>query len=175
MKTLFVFNSSSESVALRRRRLKEKLIEYKGGECEICGYKKCYRALEFHHIDPSQKEFKKSSTNKAFETLKKEVDKCILVCSNCHMEIHEQIEVENRRKYDSIKDYNIKRYFSKNDKTQKRCKQRELDIDSIIEDIMNGLSQKEIADKYNVSVATIKRFISSHGVNMKKIQCNLST
>ena len=70
------------------RKTKEKLIEYKGGKCQICGYNKCTSALEFHHLDPSQKGFTISGGTKSFENLKPEVDKCILVCANCHREIH---------------------------------------------------------------------------------------
>ena len=71
------------------KRVKEKLIEYKGGKCQICGYNKCNRALEFHHLDPTQKDFTISGGTKSFEKIKSEVDKCIMVCANCHREIHE--------------------------------------------------------------------------------------
>ena len=74
-----------------RKRKKLELIEYKGGKCEKCGYKKSTWALEFHHKDPSEKDFGISGKSWSFERLKKEVDKCILVCSNCHHEIHEKI------------------------------------------------------------------------------------
>lgn len=80
--------SKSESVINWRKRTKIKLIEYKGGKCECCGYSKCIEALEFHHLDPSKKDFQISGTSKSFETLKNEADKCILVCANCHREIH---------------------------------------------------------------------------------------
>ena len=71
-----------------RREVKRKLIEYKGGKCQICGYNRCQEALEFHHLDPSQKDFTISGGTKSFESLKPEVDKCILVCANFHREIH---------------------------------------------------------------------------------------
>ena len=70
------------------KRIKENLIHYNGGKCQICGYDRCTSALEFHHIDPSQKDFTISGGTKSFENLKPEVDKCILVCSNCHRESH---------------------------------------------------------------------------------------
>ena len=77
----------------RRVRIKEELVEYKGGKCEICGYNKCLSALEFHHLDPSKKDFgiASNSSYKNINILKKEIDKCILVCSNCHREIHSEI------------------------------------------------------------------------------------
>lgn len=71
-----------------RRNVKRRLIEYKGGKCQICGYNRCINALEFHHLDPNEKDFTISGGTKSFESLKPEVDKCILVCSNCHREIH---------------------------------------------------------------------------------------
>lgn len=72
-----------------RKRLKEKAVDYKGGKCIICGYNKCVSALDFHHVDANSKDFNVSSnTNRKWEILKEELDKCVLVCSNCHREIH---------------------------------------------------------------------------------------
>lgn len=77
---------------IKRRAIKKMLIEYKGGKCERCGYNKSMRALEFHHLDPSEKDFGISKQiNRNIDDLKKEVDKCILLCSNCHAEIHEEL------------------------------------------------------------------------------------
>jgi hypothetical protein len=78
----------SKSVVDWRVRTKQKLVEYKGGSCEKCGYSKCIQALEFHHLDPNEKDFTISGKSWSFEKLKKEVDKCILVCNRCHTEIH---------------------------------------------------------------------------------------
>lgn len=82
----------SKSVVDWRIRSKQKLVEYKGGSCEKCGYSKCIQALEFHHLDPNEKDFTISGKSWAFEKLKKEVDKCILVCNRCHTEIHHMKE-----------------------------------------------------------------------------------
>lgn len=81
-----------QQVIIWRRKAKIKLVEYKGGECERCGYKKCIDALEFHHKNPSEKDFTISGKSWSFERLKKEVDKCIMVCSNCHKEIHYELK-----------------------------------------------------------------------------------
>jgi len=80
--------SKSKNVISWRKRKKIELVEYKGGKCEKCGYDKCIHALEFHHKDPSEKDFTISGKSWSFERLKKEVDKCIMVCSNCHKELH---------------------------------------------------------------------------------------
>ena len=71
-----------------RKKAKMKLVEYKGGKCEKCEYNKCINALEFHHLNPNEKDFTIGGKSWSFEKLKKESDKCILVCSNCHKEIH---------------------------------------------------------------------------------------
>jgi hypothetical protein len=87
----------------RKRILKKRAVEYKGGECEICGYHKTMRALTFHHIDPDSKakELRYHISGHSakvcsivgagwgWEKIKNEIDKCMLVCMNCHMEIEE--------------------------------------------------------------------------------------
>ena len=78
--------------AVQRRREKVRLmaVEYKGGRCQVCGYDRCIEALEFHHLDPTQKDFGISHKGytRSWEKVKEEVDKCILLCANCHREIH---------------------------------------------------------------------------------------
>lgn len=70
------------------RRLKEQAVSYKGGKCQVCGYNRYNGALDFHHIDDLNKSFSISGRSISFERLQPELDKCILVCSNCHREIH---------------------------------------------------------------------------------------
>jgi transposase len=79
----------------RVRKVKIKMIEYKGGECERCELpleKSHYSVFDFHHIDPDTKDpnFKKIKFQK-WEFIKQELDKCKLVCSNCHRIIHAEI------------------------------------------------------------------------------------
>lgn len=81
-------NRKIKNVIDWRKRKKVELIEYKGGCCEKCGYNKCIEAMEFHHIDPMEKDFTISGKSWSFERLKSEVDKCVLLCSNCHKETH---------------------------------------------------------------------------------------
>lgn len=78
-----------KAVAKRRRAIKSKAIEYKGGKCQLCSYDKYPGALELHHLDPSQKEFGigKKGYSRSWEKVKTELDKCILVCANCHREV----------------------------------------------------------------------------------------
>lgn len=73
----------------KRKNRKIKAVEYKGGCCCKCGYATCMEALEFHHIDDSKKEFALSwMYSLSWDKMKKELDKCALLCSNCHREIH---------------------------------------------------------------------------------------
>lgn len=80
----------AEAVIKRRKKLKQMAVDYLGGCCQLCGYNKTLSALDFHHKDPSQKDFGISANGatRSFEKLKIELDKCILVCANCHREIH---------------------------------------------------------------------------------------
>lgn len=79
----------NRAVADRRLLLIKKARESRGGKCEVCGYDKCQQALEFHHTDPSGKEFPLTDgRSRSWERMKKEVDKCILLCANCHREYH---------------------------------------------------------------------------------------
>lgn len=75
----------------KRRKEKQKCVDYKGGKCSICGYDKSLTALEFHHINPKEKEKQIYAVQHlVFEKVKEELNKCILVCANCHAEIHEK-------------------------------------------------------------------------------------
>ena len=67
--------------------LKQKAIQYMGGECVLCGYKRCFRALHFHHINPFEKEFNISEKSSWIE-IKQELKKCVLLCCICHNEYH---------------------------------------------------------------------------------------
>jgi hypothetical protein len=64
-------------------------IEYKGGRCQICGYSKYQGAFDFHHIEPNKKDFGLGFKGKtrAWEKIKNELDKCILLCATCHREV----------------------------------------------------------------------------------------
>lgn len=75
-----------------RQRTKIKLVEYKGGKCEKCGYSRCIASLGFHHRNPEMKDFRISGSCRSFERLKIEVDKCDLLCANCHNELHWELK-----------------------------------------------------------------------------------
>jgi 5-methylcytosine-specific restriction endonuclease McrA len=79
-------------VSNRRREIKKQCLEYKGGCCSKCGYDKSDYALEFHHRDPEKKDFSiNRGASLVFDKLKEELDKCDLLCANCHREEHERL------------------------------------------------------------------------------------
>jgi len=98
---------TKDSEHVMRAQKKKKLIavEAFGGKCCKCGYDKCTEALEFHHLEKSEKEESPSYIimRWSFEKAKKELDKCILVCANCHREIHaaekESISIDLQKYY----------------------------------------------------------------------------
>lgn len=58
--------------------------------CVVCGYNKCTQSLDFHHLNKNDKDFEVSRlVNRCnWDKLLKEIDKCVVVCRNCHGEIH---------------------------------------------------------------------------------------
>jgi len=81
---------SSKANTIRKYNLKKYCVEYKGGCCVKCGYNRNLAVLQFHHVDAAEKEFNfaKYGKYKFSEELKKELDKCVLLCANCHFETH---------------------------------------------------------------------------------------
>lgn len=90
--TYYCVKCSAARKARWQKKNKEEAVAYKGGKCEHCGYNKCLGALHFHHLDPTEKDFASFSTFK-LEKSKSELDKCILLCANCHAEVHYYLQV----------------------------------------------------------------------------------
>jgi hypothetical protein len=80
---------------LTKEDLKRAAVRFMGGECSLCHYNKCLGALHFHHIDPSQKDFNISAENSMWCKIETELKKCILLCANCHAEVHAGIHNVN--------------------------------------------------------------------------------
>lgn len=80
---------------LRRYRVKELAVNYLGGECERCKWSGDLSGFDFHHKNPVQKEFEPSAgvlANMSWEKVKKELDKCELLCAICHRKEHSNYE-----------------------------------------------------------------------------------
>ena len=99
---------------------KLKLVEHKGGKCEICGYDKNISALEFHHLYDKEFEISKKKLVTINDQILQELDKCILVCANCHREIHHP---------DTTKE-NINRFVEEVANYREKVKQKQLEKSS---------------------------------------------
>ena len=84
-----------KAVQKRRKEVRRKALAYKDGRCRMCGYDRCMDALEFHHLDSSQKDFGISSRGytRSWSKIREELDKCVLLCSNCHREVHAGLQL----------------------------------------------------------------------------------
>src|SRR5512134_2078793 len=83
-----------EAVSKRREVVRSRALQYKGERCQRCGYDRCMDALEFHHLTSSKKDFGISSKGytRSWDRIRAELDKCMLLCANCHREIHASLQ-----------------------------------------------------------------------------------
>lgn len=84
-------SKSSEYVKTWRKNTKNRMVQAMGGKCVICGYDRCVEAMDFHHLDPSQKDFnlgKKRANAISWSSIITEIKKCVLLCATCHREVH---------------------------------------------------------------------------------------
>ena len=75
----------------RRDKLRKEFTDYLGGCCSKCGYDKCVDALDFHHLDGNDKDYLVSQmqySTYSKERIIKEMEKCVILCSNCHRDLH---------------------------------------------------------------------------------------
>jgi len=81
------------AVHARRKKIRKMAVEYKGGKCEACGYDRCADALEFHHNNATSKKFgiSEKGYTRSWDAVKDELDKCIMICANCHRELHAKL------------------------------------------------------------------------------------
>jgi len=79
------------AVIKRRKTLRKRALEYKGAKCQLCGYKKCTEALEFHHMGQKNFGISNKGYTRSWEKVKKELDGCIVLCANCHREVENGI------------------------------------------------------------------------------------
>jgi hypothetical protein len=111
-----------KSVNKWRNITKQRMIDSFGGKCGICGYDNCPQALEFHHLNPHEKEItlsKMTAGPKKWKTIVNELRKCVMVCSNCHREIHfSDLKIPNNiqrynEEYTDYKEKQKEQYYDK--------------------------------------------------------------
>ena len=78
------------AVARRRKKLREMAVQELGGACALCGYHRAIAAFDFHHRDSRKKEFgiSQDGLTRAWSRIERELKKCVLLCANCHREVH---------------------------------------------------------------------------------------
>lgn len=80
---------NKQAVNELRKRRKEELVQLMGGKCQMCGFEGNSACFDFHHKIPEEKEFNISrNITLKLEKVKKELEKCELICANCHRTIH---------------------------------------------------------------------------------------
>ena len=109
-------SKNAENVKAWRKRTKERIIESMGGRCNICNYNRCSDALDLHHVDPTEKEVSLSGIRanpRSWARIVYELRKCVLLCANCHRELHAGIVVlpENYNLFDDeYVDYKLEKF-----------------------------------------------------------------
>lgn len=205
-------STRSEAVKKWRKKTKEKIVKSMGGECQICGYNTCIEALDLHHIDPSSKDLNFGSIMAHPQSWEKkivpELRKCILLCANCHREVH-----YNDKKLPNIyskfnetflsKDFNMGDLIDEcpecgrnkplmNNYCSRSCSAKNSQLystmdnrfflfkkENFIEDFKNLISQncsiKKMAEFFNCSASTIKRYKKLFNKNKKLSEPENST
>jgi len=139
----------------RFRKNKSIYLEYKGSKCDRCNYNNSKASLIFHHKIPEYKSFGISRIKKTLknvheldEYIIEELDKCEVICRNCHLEEHVDKELfEKYKKEIYFKVYNFKEISPK------------IPREKIYEMYNDGIKQKDIATHFNVSRGTISSII----------------
>lgn len=183
---------STESVNLWRINTKNRIVEAFGGKCGICGYNKCNASLALHHINPSDKEFSFSKVRanpKSWDKIVIELRKCVMICHNCHSEVHDGITQlpDNITKFDetytkykethaNVHPCPVCNIMTPDWKTtcSSKCSAKyshsnRMQWNSInLSKLLETNTPNEIATTYNCSIATIYKRINKIGCNTNK-------
>ena len=162
-----------------RKRRKQLFVEMFGGKCEICGYNKCLNSLHFHHINPKEKtrKFQKMLYDHSIDDTLNELKKCIMVCANCHGELHSE-------EYDSTLMVNYKPWlkcvceicnieFETKNSTSKYCSQKCSHINQRRSDRPTKEELKKLIDEnswlalgrmFSVSDNAVRKWARTYGI-----------
>ena len=179
----------SDAVKKWRRKTKDRILEAFGGACTMCGYNRCSASLCLHHLDPSKKEFSFGGVRasaKSWSALVVEMRKCVMVCNNCHGEIHAGIthvpklarrfneaftnykEVERRKKYTPCVQCGVNKESSNKYCNVKCAAKAREKVDWFYIDLQESLktkSKSQIAKELGVSEAAVRK-------RLRKLQGN---
>lgn len=157
---------------------KQSCLDYKQCcNCSKCGYNKSIVALDFHHTNPSEKDFCISScrTLKLNDTIKQELDKCVVLCANCHREEHERTYLQFAPKILSktiVKTcsdchYPCSRTSQKCNKCYKKHQRQQSNKPTkkqLLKDIKQLKYFTRIAKEYKVTDNTIRKWCKSYSI-----------
>lgn len=175
------------NASIRNAIYKELCVKYKGGKCEICGYDKYIGALDFHHRDPSLKKFNialKSKLQYLNSEITEELDKCQILCANCHRETHNVHDIEQSKntfaEYQKQKHErsNLRRHKkitcscgnikNKNSKQCLKCKNKkalERNIDEVISKVKET-NWTQAGKFFGVSGAALRQFLKNREIDI---------
>jgi len=135
---------------------KKIFLEYKGvNVCEKCGYNECNASLDFHHINQNEKDFMLGDVSLRYSNIEdltykisNEIDKCVVLCKNCHILEHSDVEF-----FEKNKDVILNKSKSTKEVSSK------IDRDIVIKLYENGMKQIDISKYFNVTKGTISNII----------------
>jgi len=194
-------SKSSEAVKKWRQNTKIRMVESMGGKCQICGYDKCYEAMEFHHINPKEKDFGLGAIRGnpvSWIKIVEELKKCILLCNRCHSEVHYGITILPKEyakfniEYENYLEKQKEANFdncpvcgNKKNIHQKTCSVKcaaslswivDWNKINLEEELKNGKSYSKIAEELNISVITVKKRCERLGVSsLNKFRKNIGS
>ena len=180
-------SKQSDRVKKWRRKTKQRIIEAMGGCCVCCGYNPCQEAMDLHHMNAKHKEFSFSSIRanpKSWTKIVAELQKCILLCRNCHSEVHAGLRQLPKKPRRFDKSFTVYKEFVKTNKCpicgnqkplylltcSRSCaarKSRKVEWDDVnLEELCNKMSIVAIGDKLGVSDSAVRKRIKKEGIVM---------
>ena len=167
--------------AEHRRKVKRKALAYSGGKCLHCNYSQHDSALIFHHLDPSKKDVRiASGSSRSWDRIKNEVDKCLLLCHNCHSEYHggfwkiddDLINQQHKIRL-NYKDQPLLAYadnpLEKTLKNVYRTKTRNAPSKDELLNLLLTMSTKAIGEKYECSTHVARNWCKQFNINIAPI------
>ena len=154
-----------------RRRVKALLVAGFGGQCGICGYSKSHRALTFHHLDPTTKLFSVAGNGipRAWKRLIDEAKKCVMLCNNCHAEVHDGVTAipgDIRRFADNGSRLPMRRRRVARKRSPENFKpKRERPRGKALKELVRASSRVAVAAKFGVSETAVRKWIKTDSLN----------
>lgn len=182
-----------KNTIIRQTIFKALCVEYKGGKCEKCGYDEYIGALEFHHKDPSQKKFgiSRAKLRKFDQKIIEELDKCDMLCANCHRVAHNLHDIESLeeiwKKYKEIQEQNKKNSQviseqravcncgnpkSKQAKQCSNCRNKKAlkrNIDEVIAKVKET-NWTQAAKHFDISDNALRKFVRKNGIDPNSLK-----